>query len=249
LNYALLTLYVLVAFYLLLPGDYAPLFTDRLLDTFIASVIALLFTRIIPPIWEREQIRELLLTAIASNKNYYTYIASAFVGKTIDASQYKFYRKETYVSLANLSDAFQRMLNEPKSRQHTGEFMHPLVVGCHVLASRIATLSGYSRTNATAMADQEFNIFIEKGVQNLDAALRWLQPDAGMMRQPEARDPLNWLEPHIVYLKAELGKKDRTLNDAEANGRDAVLLQFEAVLTLTTDIRILCRQLVENEKK
>ncbi len=249
LGVALLTLYVLVAFYLLQPGDYAPLFKDRLLDTFIGSVIAFVFTRIIPPIWERDQIRHLLLTAIVSNKNYYTYIASAFVGKPIDASQYKFYRKETYVSLANLSDAFQRMLNEPKSRQHTGEFMHPLVVSCHVLASRIATLSGYSRTYAPAMADKDFNIFIEKGAQNLDAALQWLQPDAGIVRQPEARDPLNWLEPHIIHLKAELGKKEnRQGNGVWENAQDAVLLQFEAVLTLTTDIRILCRQLVENEK-
>jgi uncharacterized membrane protein YccC len=171
ISVALLTLYVLVAMYLLNPGDYTPLFTDRLLDTFIGSLIAISFSRIIPPIWERDQLKPLLVKAIETNRDYFGYIAEAFWGKQVSITQYKWYRKETYVALANLSEAFQRMLNEPKSRQQEGEFLHPLIVTCHVFASRIATLSGYSRRSGILFPKESLNQMIQTGVFYLDTAI------------------------------------------------------------------------------
>ncbi len=136
----LLTAYVLISIYLLKPGDYTPIFKDRLLDTFIGSVIAFVFTRIIPPVWEKTKLKELIAAAIRTNRDYLSYILDVMAGSSVNISQYKWYRKETYVALANVSDAFQRMLNEPKSRQEQGAYLHPLIVGCHVLASRSAAL-------------------------------------------------------------------------------------------------------------
>ncbi len=137
---ALLTAYVLISIYLLKPGDYTPVFKDRLLDTFIGSVISFLFTRFIPPVWEKVQLKELIADAIRANRDFLGYILDLLNGTPIHISQYKWYRKETFVSLANVSDAFQRMLNEPKSRQEQGAFLHPLIVGCHLLASRSSAL-------------------------------------------------------------------------------------------------------------
>jgi uncharacterized membrane protein YccC len=171
LSVALLTLYVLVALYLLKPGDYTPIFTDRLLDTFIGSLIAISFTRIIPPIWERDQLKPLLVKAIETNREYFGYIAESLCGKPINISQYKWYRKETYVALANLGEAFQRMLNEPKSRQQSGEFLHPMVVSCHVLASRIATLSGFSLRSETRFEKEGLSRAIETGIFYLESAI------------------------------------------------------------------------------
>lgn len=171
ISVALLTMYVLVAMYLLNPGDYTPLFTDRLLDTFIGSLIAISFSRIIPPIWERDQLKPLLVKAIETNREYFGYIAEAFWGKPVSVTQYKWYRKETYVALANLSEAFQRMLNEPKSRQQAGEFLHPLIVTCHVLASRIATLSAYSRRSGILFEKESLNGMIQTGIFFLDSAI------------------------------------------------------------------------------
>lgn len=141
----LLTMYVLISLFLLKTGAYELLFKDRLLDTFIGGMIGLLFTRIIPPIWERTQLATLLQITIQANRSYFTYLFGAFQGKKLQVSQYKWFRKETYVALANLSDAFQRMLNEPKNRQETGEFLHPLIVACNVLAARLAGVSSLAQ--------------------------------------------------------------------------------------------------------
>ncbi len=75
-------------------------------------------------------------------------MASAFTGNEILQTEYKFLRKETFVALANVSDAFQRMMNEPKRKQQQGEDIHQLVVANHVLASHIASLSAYRQNLA-----------------------------------------------------------------------------------------------------
>lgn len=238
---ALLTLYVLVAFYLLKPGDYTPIFKDRIIDTLIGSVISIVLTRLIPPIWEKALINELLVKALKSNKDYFTYIASSFTGGKIETSQYKWFRKETYVAIANLSDAFQRMLNEPKSRQQPGEYLHPLVVSCHVLASRIATLSGYSRKyNITKKSND-----IDNTILRVNALL---EEACTKVEQPVIRNEIPQLEEHFDRIK-KIGKskvietkKYADANEETDNPTDNVRLiknQIEAIATLAADINMM----------
>ena len=238
LSVALLTLYVLVALYLLKPGDYTPIFTDRLLDTFIGSLIAISFSRIIPPIWERDQLKPLMVKAIETNKEYFGYMAEAFWGKPINISEYKWYRKETYVALANLSEAFQRMLNEPKSRQQSGEFLHPMVVSCHVLASRIATLSGYSRRSNLLFEKESVNELIETGNFYLETAIgRVLHNEAG----PESK--VNIDVSSVEKWKAKVALKTKLIPAEGEAGRGveqdakAVADQFDAILAIASEIR------------
>lgn len=244
LSVALLTLYVLIALYLLKPGDYTPIFTDRLLDTFIGSLIAISFSRIIPPIWERDQLKPLLVKAIETNKEYFGYMAQAFWGKPINISQYKWYRKETYVALANLSEAFQRMLNEPKSRQQSGEFLHPMVVSCHVLASRIATLSGYSRRSNLLFEKESVNELIETGNFYLETAIgRVLHNEA----DPESK--VNSDVSSVEKWKAKVASKTKLIPAKVDEGRGveqdakAVADQFDAILAIASEIRNLAGKL------
>jgi hypothetical protein len=55
-------------------------------------------------------------------------------------SDYKFHRKQVYVALANFSDAFQRMTNEPKLMQQQAPYWQQMVVSTHVFASHTAAL-------------------------------------------------------------------------------------------------------------
>ncbi|HSK13357.1 MAG TPA: FUSC family protein, partial [Phnomibacter sp.] len=244
LSVSLLTLYVLVAFYLLQPGDYTLVFKDRLLDTFIGSIIALVFTRIIPPIWEKVQIKELLAAAVDANRVYFRYIADGFTGQTIDTSTYKWYRKETYVTLANLSDAFQRMLNEPKSRQQPGEYMHPLIVSCHVLASRIATLSGYSRMYPRIVKHSGLHALIGWGEQQLLAAKAIIENGNNPLKTKNPAWPGElWRE--IQTTKQIEWQNDLQQADAEWNMKmmKTVMVQMEAILKLTADILSLAQKM------
>lgn len=237
ISVALLTLYVLVAMYLLNPGDYTPLFTDRLLDTFIGSLIAISFSRIIPPIWERDQLKPLLVKAIETNREYFGYIAEAFWGKPVSVTQYKWYRKETYVALANLSEAFQRMLNEPKSRQQAGEFLHPLIVTCHVLASRIATLSAYSRRSGILFEKEPLNGMIQTGIFLLDTAI-------GKVLHNEPPTAENGTTNGLVEEKwrVKVASTIRLIpvipdgNSTIQNDAKAVTEQLEAILSIASEI-------------
>jgi len=165
-----MTTYLLIAFHFLKPVNFSVVLADRVVDTAIGSVIGFLITLIIPPKWEHEQIRSLLQETIKANIAYYQRISSAFTGKSGYAPLYKLYRKEVYVSLANLSDAFQRMLSEPRSKQKHSVPIYQLVVSNHLLTSHVATLSSYIASFAKTHASEEFEEIIHKTILHLQQA-------------------------------------------------------------------------------
>lgn len=139
----LMTIYLLISFYLLKTNDFNRLIMERILDTIIGSVLAFLATFLIPPKWEREQIGSLINSSVEANALYFNYVASAFTGLQLNVIQYKLLRKEAYVALANLSDAFQRMLSEPENKQLKGAEIYNLVVNNHLLLSHTSSLASY----------------------------------------------------------------------------------------------------------
>lgn len=165
-----MTTYLLISFYFLKPVNFSAVVADRVVDTAIGSIIAFLITLIIPPKWEHEQIRTLLQETIKANIAYFQRISSAFTSKTANKPKYKLYRKEVYVSLANLSDAFQRMLSEPRSKQKNSVPVYQLVVSNHLLASHVATLSSYIASFAKTHASEEFEEVVHKTIHNLNRA-------------------------------------------------------------------------------
>lgn len=169
-----MTTYIIVAFHFLKSGTITMVLQDRIVDTAIGSFISLVLLYLIPPKWEHENIRSLCMDAVIANKNYYAYIAGAFSGKEFITQQYKLKRKESYVAMANLGDAFQRMLNEPKSKQQRGEYLHQFIVSNHVLVSHIATLSAYWQQFGKAYALPSFQPVIDITATQLTVALQLL---------------------------------------------------------------------------
>ena len=90
------------------------------------------------------------------NRKYFNIVATMFTGEQVNMTFYKLYRKDAFVALANLSDAFQRMLSEPKNKQLKMEHYHQFVATNHTLTSYIAALSYYAQRNAHKYASDEF---------------------------------------------------------------------------------------------
>ena len=65
----------------------------------------------------------------------------ALSGKKVTTTEYKLVRKEVYISLANLSAAFQRMLSEPRSKQKNKNEIHQFTVLNHTLFSNLAAIA------------------------------------------------------------------------------------------------------------
>jgi uncharacterized membrane protein (TIGR01666 family) len=152
LNYlvstAAITLYVVLSFHFLYHASLNGLLLDRVIDTVAGAIISIAAAYFILPKWEHEQINTQLLTAVKDNSRYFKAV-SALLGSNDQQVifEYKLSRKNAFVSLANLSDVLQRMLNEPRSRQRQLPFYHQLVASNHMLTSYIASLAYYAENN------------------------------------------------------------------------------------------------------
>jgi len=168
------TAYILVLFHLVYGTNLKTIFTDRLVDTAIGSLIAFLANFLIVPAWEREKIKDYMLAALENNIAYFKNVSAAFLGKPVTVAEYKKSRQDAFVALANLSDAFTRMLSEPKFRQNNSEQIHRFVVLNHTLTSHIATLSHYVLPLSSKYASPDFNSIINSDIQQLNAAKKLL---------------------------------------------------------------------------
>ena len=127
-----------------------------------------------------------MLQAIKSNKNYFNDIAAAFTGNPVTINSYKLSRKNAFVALANLSDAFSRMLSEPKSKQKNSKQLYQFVVLNHMLTSHIATLSSYVMPLSAKLASPDFIPLINNTVAKLDDAEKIVAETPADTASPEA---------------------------------------------------------------
>ncbi len=134
------TPFVLILFNML-GVSFSEVATERVLDTIIGCAIALSVSYFLFPTWESEQLRKHMDKMRKANADYLRKIAEALRGMEVSLLDYKLVRKEVYVSSANLSAAFQRMLSEPKTKQTNNKLVHQYVVLNHLLFSNIATVA------------------------------------------------------------------------------------------------------------
>ena len=134
------TPFVLILFNML-GVSFSEVATERVLDTVIGCAVAFAASYLLFPAWESEQINYHLQNMLKANAAYLKKISESLHGEPVRLLDYKLVRKEVYVSSANLSSAFQRMLSEPKRTQKNSKLIHQFVVLNHILFSNIATLS------------------------------------------------------------------------------------------------------------
>ena len=91
----------------------------------------------------------------------------AYNGKVISRSKQQVGRKNALVALANLSDAFNRMLSEPKRQQKATEVLHQFVVLNHMLTSYIATCRTTCRMETLPYTSEELLKGVQKTYNNI----------------------------------------------------------------------------------
>jgi uncharacterized membrane protein (TIGR01666 family) len=175
----LTTPYVLLLFHLLYPVNFTAIVGDRVVDTLIGSGISFLASIFIIPAWEHERIIDDMVAALKANIAYFRDVAGAYAGRPAGVQQYKLSRKHAFVALANLSDAFSRMLQEPRRQQKKIEEMHQFVVASQMLTSYIATLAYYEKPLASKHADTSYQPVVETIAGCLERAAAVLQEGVG----------------------------------------------------------------------
>ncbi len=139
-----MTVYIFLIFDFMKPGNFNDIFLERLFDTLIAAVIVFLVSYLVLPVWEHQKNKTLILKYIKANVNYFNRIIDILNQKNIEIQDYKMSRKEAIISLANLSDNFQKMLSDPKDQQKNLENIHLFVTTAHLFTAYVASLSQYA---------------------------------------------------------------------------------------------------------
>jgi uncharacterized membrane protein YccC len=138
-----MTIYVFLSFNFLSPGNVNIIFRDRIVDTIVAAVITSLVAYVVLPVWEHTQNLDLMKKSAECNLIYFRSVISKFLEEGFDVQDYKVKRKNAIISLANLSDNFQRMISEPKNQQKKLEVVHQFVATSHLITAYTASLSQY----------------------------------------------------------------------------------------------------------
>jgi hypothetical protein len=250
-----MTPYVLLLFHLLYPSDFRTVLSDRVIDTVIGSILAFLANIFIVPSWEREQIGDYMVKVIEANVAYFRDVASAFTGLPVQVAQYKLSRKEAFVALANLSDAFGRILSEPRGKREVTGKMHQFVVSNHMLTSHIATLAYYAMPGSQKVADPPIYLpVVGEIVARLENTIVCLKGevaegrDITMATGDVAKEGLRVLNDRVNGLvegrKAEL---DRGVIDSDTrrqlSGLKPIVDQFNFIAKVSVNIEQLSKEL------
>jgi uncharacterized membrane protein (TIGR01666 family) len=135
-----LTIYIIITFHFLNPVEFQSLIGERMIDTFIGSVIAALAARFIFPVWEYENIKTAMQEILEANRVYFLASWNLLTGSSANQNDYNKARQDAIVALTNLSDNFQQMLAEPGQGKQSAH-IHQFVIASHALTSRISAMT------------------------------------------------------------------------------------------------------------
>ena len=211
-----LTIFLVISIYFLNPYQFQSLIEERLLDTFVGSVIAFFISRFVLPVWGHHEIRQSMQKMLEANRQYFYQAWSASKAKRSETTAYVLARQNAIVSLTNLSDNFQRMLAEPQQPEQASN-IHQFVIANHMLTGYIAALSDEQLSPAHA-DNEEFE-------EMAKAITCELQSAEDNLRNPHSRTDLQPLTDNPLAIQS--------------------LTQLSMIFALAYDIRKICARLGE----
>lgn len=182
-----ITIYVILIYGILSP-DNGNVIEYRILDTIIGAILCLLANYFLWPSWEFLNLPAYIKNAIEANRNYLKQISILYNEKGEVPTEYRLARKQAFIEIGNLMASFQRMLQEPKSKQNRLPQVYKLTVLNHSTLSSVASLGTYIQSHTTTEASKAFNVVVDKVIENLDFAVKILSnpnPDSNLVASNE----------------------------------------------------------------
>lgn len=231
---AFITLNVVFIYALITPNAFEVI-QFRVLDTLIGSALAFMGNAFLWPTWEYRGIKDVIVESLKANRSYLKEIEAAYRDKDRESTPYKLARKEAFLAISALSAAFQRMTQEPKSKQKEMERIYKIVSLNQELLSSATSLGSFIRTHQTTKASEHFNTFIAAIQANLSNSIDKLQ-------HKPAQEVLNGdkLEEAEIYFKGiyqqlfELKKQDY---DTTSERDVGIGIRFDEVRLLTDQLK------------
>jgi uncharacterized membrane protein (TIGR01666 family) len=161
------TIYVVFLFSMLTP-NIRDVVGYRIIDTVAAAALAFFANYFLWPSWEFLSIPVYLKKAVAANRDYLKEIARLYNNKGDVPVSYRLARKAAFIEIGNLMASYQRMVQEPRSKQKQLLEVYQLAVSNHTLLSSLASLGTYIQAHDTTSASEAFNVVVKSAIRNLD---------------------------------------------------------------------------------
>jgi uncharacterized membrane protein YccC len=140
----------------------------RVIDTVIGSTIAVVANYVLLPSWEVNNLKQLLLNALKMNKNYLLATQELYQDPSKNKLSYNVARKEAFLAISNLNAAFQRLTQDPKSKQRQFQLIYEIVTLNQTMVSAIASIGNFISNHSTTPASIEFHILMKKIANTLE---------------------------------------------------------------------------------
>ncbi len=150
----------------------------RIVDTLIGASLAFISNYVLWPTWQYHNISENFSKAISSNQHFLKQVANFYREKGAVSTAYKLSRKQAFLAIGDLNAAFQRMSQDPKSKQVELSTIYEIVVFNNTFLSSLTALGTFINNNKTDKVPSEFNIYVENICSNLDQAKQILETNS-----------------------------------------------------------------------
>jgi uncharacterized membrane protein YccC len=207
-----ITIYVIFLYGILTP-NLENVIQYRILDTLVGAGLSFFANYLLWPSWEFLNIPVYLEKSIKANRNYLQQISLFYNKKGAVSTSYRLARKQAFIEIGNLMASFQRMIQEPKSKQNTLPQVYKLTVLNHTLLSSVASLGTYIQSNKTSQASEAFNVVVNNVIQNLENAMLLLKEDETEYRENNTEE-LGKRFTELKNIRAkELKQGEETINE------------------------------------
>ncbi|RZJ63959.1 MAG: FUSC family protein [Flavobacterium sp.] len=184
------TIYVVFVYGLLNP-NISEVIQYRILDTVVGAGLAFIANYFFWPSWEFLNLPAVIKKSIEANRDYLTEISRFYNEKGAVTTPYRIARKNAFIEIGNLMSSYQRMTQEPKSKQKQQQQVYKLAVLNHTLLSSLASLGTYIQSHKTTKASEAFNVVVSTVNKNLEHAIGLLNTDLpDEMDNTEVREEL-----------------------------------------------------------
>ena len=134
----------------------------RVIDTIIGATIAVVANYLLFPSWEVNNIKQVLLETLKMNREYLLAMQNLYKEPSKNRLPYNLARKEAFLAISNLNAAFQRLTQDPKSKQKEFQLIYEIVTLNQTMISAIASIGNFIINHKTTPASKDFNRLIKK---------------------------------------------------------------------------------------
>jgi uncharacterized membrane protein YccC len=231
-RYAAIAVSVMILLWMYLVAPSSNLISERLVDTFVGAAIATAFSFVLAN-WEYQSLPRLIKQVLEVNLSYMEASFELLQGKYRNDFVYRIQRKRLMDSLAALSAALVRMLDEPESKQRAAEDINLFIVQNYLLVAHVAALRAILRRHVRDIPSGAVNAMLATShasvCRTLSVALSrhtGATPPAAPLRREAA------VEPEVAWSGWPLVQRRIRLLQADA---DKIIVHSEAIVRNVAD--------------